>query len=236
MEETHTAEGGLYRRFIKRTMDIIVSALALIIFSPLFLTVAVLVKIILKSPVIFKQQRPGLNEKIFTLYKFRTMTDKRDESGKLAPDGERLTKFGGFLRSVSLDELPQLLNILKGDMSIVGPRPHLVEDLVFMTSKQRKRHLIRPGLTGLAQINGRNKISWEEKLDFDLTYIYKASFFLDLSIVIKTIFIVIKRSGINADGHATTETLGDYLLKKGAINESIFAEGISQSRDLIKSQ
>lgn len=155
------------------------SLIAIIILSPVLLLIAALVKIKLGSPVIFKQKRPGLNEKIFTLYKFRTMTDARDENGMLLPDNVRLTRFGRMLRSTSLDELPELFNILKGDMSFVGPRPQLVKDLVFMTPQQRKRHSVLPGLTGWAQINGRNGITWEEKLELDLEYIKNISFFKD---------------------------------------------------------
>src|SRR5690554_2980702 len=151
---------GIYQRYLKRPMDFILSLIALIVLSPVLLVTALLVKIKLGSPVIFKQQRPGLNEKIFTMYKFRTMTDERDENGELLPDSVRLTRFGKFLRSTSLDELPELFNILKGDMSIVGPRPQLVRDMVFMTSEQRKRHDVLPGLTGWAQVNGRNNITW----------------------------------------------------------------------------
>ncbi|AGI38247.1 sugar transferase [Thermoclostridium stercorarium subsp. stercorarium DSM 8532] len=160
-------------------MDIVMSLIAIIILSPVLLLIAALVKIKLGSPVIFKQKRPGLNEKIFTLYKFRTMTDARDENGMLLPDNVRLTRFGRMLRSTSLDELPELFNILKGDMSFVGPRPQLVKDLVFMTPQQRKRHSVLPGLTGWAQINGRNGITWEEKLELDLEYIKNISFFKD---------------------------------------------------------
>ena len=154
----------MYAKYIKRILDFILSLIALIVLSPVLLVVAILVRIKLGSPIIFKQQRPGKDEKIFTLYKFRTMTDKKDENGNLLSDSERLTKFGKVLRSTSLDELPELVNILKGDMSIVGPRPLLIRDMLFMTDEQRKRHTVRQGLTGLAQINGRNNINWEEKL------------------------------------------------------------------------
>ena len=154
----------MYRKYIKRMLDFLLSLMAIIILSPVLIVVAILVRTKLGSPVIFKQKRPGLNEKIFTLYKFRTMTDERDEKGNLLPDDIRLTRFGKLLRSTSLDELPELFNILKGDMTIVGPRPQLVRDMVFMTDTQRKRHSVRQGLTGLAQINGRNNLSWEEKI------------------------------------------------------------------------
>lgn len=186
----------MYRKYIKRILDFTLSLVALIILSPIFLVIAVLVRIKLGSPVIFKQQRPGLNEKIFKLYKFRTMTDKKDENGNLLPDEERLTKFGKFLRSTSLDELPELINILKGDMSIVGPRPLLVEYLEYYTEKEKHRHDVRPGLTGLAQVNGRNYVKWEEKFAMDLEYIEKLSFKNDVSILVKTVLIVLKRNNI----------------------------------------
>ena len=150
----------MYRKYIKRILDFTLSLIALIILSPILLITAILVKIKLGSPIIFKQQRPGKNEKIFTLYKFRTMTDKKDEEGNLLPDEQRLTKFGKILRSTSIDELPELINILKGDMAIVGPRPQLIRDMLFMTDEQRKRHDVRQGLTGLAQVNGRNNLTW----------------------------------------------------------------------------
>lgn len=172
----------MYAKYIKRILDFILSLIALIVLSPVLLVVAILVRIKLGSPIIFKQQRPGKDEKIFTLYKFRTMTDKKDENGNLLPDSERLTKFGKVLRSTSLDELPELVNILKGDMSIVGPRPLLIRDMLFMTDEQRKRHTVRQGLTGLAQINGRNNINWEEKLEYDLQYIKNITFVGDVKI------------------------------------------------------
>ena len=164
-----------YRKYFKRLLDILCSFLALVLFSWLIILVALLVRIKLGSPVFFRQPRPGKNEEIFDMYKFRTMTDERDGSGELLPDEVRLTSFGKWLRSTSLDELPELFNILKGDMTIVGPRPLLVRDMVFMTDEQRKRHTIRQGLTGLAQVNGRNDIVWEDKLDWDLKYIKNIS-------------------------------------------------------------
>lgn len=196
---------GIYQRYLKRPMDFILSLIALIILSPVFLVVALLVRINLGSPVIFKQQRPGLNEKIFTMYKFRTMTDERDENGELLPDAVRLTKFGKFLRSTSLDELPELFNILKGDMSIVGPRPLLVQYLPLYNEHQRRRHEVRPGLTGLAQVNGRNAISWEEKFDLDVEYVDNVTFINDWKIIFSTLKKVVLREGINSETVATME-------------------------------
>ena len=199
------SKGGIYKTFIKRPMDFILSLIAIIVLSPVFLIVALLVKIKLGSPVIFKQQRPGLNEKIFTMYKFRTMTDERDENGELLPNSVRLTKFGRLLRSTSLDELPQLFNILKGDMSFVGPRPLLVQYLPLYNDHQKRRHEVRPGLTGLAQVNGRNAISWEEKFDLDVQYVDNVSFFGDWKIIFLTIKKVFAREGINSQTSATME-------------------------------
>lgn len=186
----------MYAKYIKRTLDLILSLMALILLMPLMIIIGILVRINLGSPIIFKQKRPGKNEKIFTLYKFRTMTDKRDIDGNLLPDEYRLTKFGKFLRSTSLDELPELINIIKGDMAIVGPRPLLVEYLPYYTEEEKHRHDVRPGLTGLAQVNGRNAISWEEKLKYDTEYIKEISFYSDLKIIFKTIKKTIKREDI----------------------------------------
>lgn len=186
----------MYAKYIKRILDLILSLMALIVLMPLMIIIGILVRINLGSPIIFKQKRPGKNEKIFTLYKFRTMTDKRDIDGNLLPDEYRLTKFGKFLRSTSLDELPELINIIKGDMAIVGPRPLLVEYLPYYTEEEKYRHDVRPGLTGLAQVNGRNAISWEEKLKYDTEYIKKISFYSDLKIIFKTIKKTIKREDI----------------------------------------
>ncbi len=189
--------------------DIVLSLFALVILSPIFIIMAIFVKIKLGSPIIFKQKRPGLNENIFTIYKFRTMTDEKDEKGVLLSDSLRLTTFGKILRSTSLDELPELLNILKGDMSIVGPRPQLVRDMLFMTDEQRKRHRIRPGLTGLAQVNGRNNVVWETRLSYDVEYLNNISFWGDFKIIIKTVGKVLKKDGIHTEGMDTSEDLGD---------------------------
>ena len=215
---------GIYENYIKRILDIILSLVALVCLSPILLIVAILVRVKLGSPVLFKQKRPGKDEKIFTLYKFRTMTDERDKSGNLLPDSQRLTKFGKFLRSTSLDELPELINIIKGDMSIVGPRPQLVRDMLFMTDEQRKRHSVRQGLTGLAQVNGRNNITWEDKLNYDLEYIQKITFIGDLKIILKTVFKVFKKDDINTDGMDTAEDLCDYLLRTNKITEDEYKE------------
>ena len=195
----------MYRKYIKRLLDFILSLFAIIILSPVLLIVALLVRIKLGSPVIFKQKRPGLNEKIFTLYKFRTMTDAKDEQGNLLPDEIRLTKFGKLLRSTSLDELPELFNILRGDMSIVGPRPLLVRYLPLYNEHQKHRHDVRPGFTGYAQCNGRNAISWEEKFDLDVYYTKNLTLFMDIKIIIKTIKVVLFREGISSETSVTME-------------------------------
>ena len=196
---------GLYCKLIKRLMDFLIAALSIIIFSPLLIILAILVRVKLGGPVIFKQERPGLNGKVFKLYKFRTMTDAKDENGNLLDDEYRLTSFGKKLRSTSLDELPELYNILKGDMSIVGPRPLLVKYLPLYNDEQKRRHDVRPGLTGLAQVSGRNAITWTEKFNKDIEYVDNVSFGLDVSIFFKTIYCVLKREGINSDSAATME-------------------------------
>jgi len=195
----------IYRKFFKRIIDMLCSLLGIIILSPIYLVVAVLVKTKLGSPVIFRQKRPGLNGKIFEMYKFRTMTDEKDASGNLLPDSVRLTSFGKWLRSTSLDELPELFNILKGDMSIVGPRPLLVSYLELYNDEQKKRHDVKPGLTGLAQVNGRNAISWEKKFSYDLKYINNITFLNDLKIILLTIKKVFKRDGISSETSETME-------------------------------
>lgn len=195
----------MYRLFIKRLLDFVLSLIALIVLSPVILIVAIFVKIKLGSPVLFKQERPGKNEKIFKMYKFRTMTNEKDEEGNLLTDDIRLTKFGKLLRSTSLDELPELFNILKGDMSIVGPRPLLVKYLPLYNEHQKHRHDVRPGFTGWAQCNGRNAISWEEKFDLDVYYTKHVSFLLDLKVIFKTIKIVLFREGISSNTSVTME-------------------------------
>lgn len=195
----------IYAKYIKRLLDIILSLIAIIILSPLLLILCLLVKIKLGAPVIFTQDRPGKDEKIFRLYKFRSMTDERDTQGNLLPDDERLTSFGKKLRSTSLDELPELFNILKGDMSIVGPRPLLVEYLDLYNDEQKHRHDVRPGLTGLAQTNGRNEISWESRFLLDIEYVNALSFLMDMNILIDTIKVVFKREGISSETSVTME-------------------------------
>lgn len=194
----------VYRKFFKRFIDILCSLAAILVFSWLYLIVAILVRVKLGSPILFKQDRPGKDEKIFKLYKFRTMTDARDENGELLPDAVRLTKFGKFLRSTSLDELPEAFNILKGDMSVVGPRPLLVEYLPLYSERQKRRHEVRPGLSGLAQINGRNLLSWEDRFELDVEYIENITFWGDVKIIFTTVWnAFVKREGISQQGEAT---------------------------------
>jgi undecaprenyl phosphate N,N'-diacetylbacillosamine 1-phosphate transferase len=197
------ARDGFYRRYGKRLMDIVLSLCAIVLLSPVMLMIALLVRVRLGSPVIFKQERPGLNEKLFTLYKFRTMTDERDENGQLLPDAQRLTKFGQWLRSTSLDELPELLNVLKGEMSLVGPRPLLAQYLPLYNSHQRRRHEVRPGITGLAQIGGRNAISWEERFDLDVYYVDAVSLLGDIRIMFSTMQKILAREGISSSDSVT---------------------------------
>ncbi|WP_314293330.1 sugar transferase [Fusobacterium periodonticum] len=187
----------MYRKFLKRFLDIIISLIFILCFWWLYVVIAILVRIKLGGPILFKQDRPGLNEKIFKMYKFRTMTDEKDKEGNLLPDVERLTKFGKFLRSTSLDEIPEFFNILKGNMSLIGPRPLLVKYLDYYTIEEKKRHSVRPGVSGWAQVNGRNSLSWEEKFKFDIEYVEKMNFLFDLKIVFLTIKKVIKREDIS---------------------------------------
>ena len=204
---------GIYRRFLKRPMDFILSLMAIIVISPVLIIVGVLVRFKLGSPVLFKQKRPGLNEKIFTMYKFRTMTDEKDENGELLPDSVRLTKFGRMLRSTSLDELPELINILKGDMSIVGPRPLAVQYLPYYSETERMRHLIRPGLSGLAQINGRNTATWEDRFNYDVKYVNEITFLGDLKIIFQTVLKAIQRSDIGERGVNAPMDFDKYRMK-----------------------
>lgn len=189
----------MYRKWIKRCLDILISGVALVILSPVILVTAVLVRVKLGSPVIFHQKRPGYREQIFTLCKFRTMTDARDENGELLPDSERLTKFGSFLRESSLDELPELWNIFKGDMSLIGPRPLLISYLPYYTERERLRHTVNPGLTGLAQVSGRNFIEWDKRLEKDVEYVENLSFLLDLKILFLTVKTVLVKENVAVD-------------------------------------
>ena len=213
----------MYRKFFKRPFDIICSLMFILWFWWLYIIVGILVKQKLGSPVIFKQQRPGLNGKIFTMYKFRSMTDAKDKNGNLLSDAERLPRFGKILRATSLDEIPEFINVLKGDMSLIGPRPQLVRDIVFMSEEQLKRHDVRPGITGLAQVSGRNAISWEDNLNYDLVYIRNITFLNDLKIVVETIKkAFIKQEGITEEGMATAEDFGDYLLHTNKISKDYY--------------
>lgn len=217
---------GFYEKHMKRLLDVVCALAALIVFGWLYIIVAILVRVKLGSPVLFKQPRPGKDERIFNLYKFRTMTDERDENGNLLPDEVRLTRFGRALRATSLDELPEAFNILKGDMSVIGPRPQLVRDMVFMTSEQRKRHSVRPGLSGLAQTRGRNAISWDGKLATDLEYIQHVTFLGDVKIIFDTVRqVFFKEKGLkdsDVDEVDITDDFGDYLLKAGRISQDVY--------------
>ncbi len=224
---------NIYARYIKRLLDFLISLISIIILSPIFVVVAILVRCKLGSPVIFMQERPGKDEKIFKMYKFRSMSDARDEHGDLLADDVRLTSFGKKLRSTSLDELPELFNILKGDMSLVGPRPQLVRDMVFMSEEERRRHSVLPGLTGLAQINGRNAISWESKLAYDLKYIEHISFLNDASIFLKTFSKVFKKEDISSEGMETAEDLGDYLLRTNKISKEYYDMKQKEAKELL---
>lgn len=213
-------KAGFYERFVKRLLDIVLSAAALVILSPILAVTAVLVRVKLGSPVIFKQERPGKNEKIFTLHKFRTMRDARDKNGELLSDGERMTKFGEKLRSMSIDELPELYDILRGKMSIVGPRPLLVEYLEYYTEEEHHRHDVLPGLTGLAQVNGRNNLTWDQKFMYDIDYVNRISFGLDMKIIVATIGKVLKQSDVQVN---TQNTEGNLAVIRGsaAINGEV---------------
>jgi len=199
---------------MKRLFDVLLSLFLMILFLPIFIVVSILIYMKMGSPILFRQQRPGLNEKIFGIYKFRTMTDERDESGALLPDEKRLIGIGKFIRSTSLDELPQIFNVLKGDMSFVGPRPLLVEYLPLYNDKQKRRHSVKPGITGWAQVNGRNAISWEQKFEYDVWYVDNQSFLLDMKILWLTFLKVIKRSDVTPDNQLIMERFDSYILRK----------------------
>lgn len=229
---------GFYERYGKRLLDIVCALLALVVFSWLYVILAVLVRVKLGSPVLFTQPRPGKDEKIFKLYKFRSMTDERDKDGNLLPDEVRLTKFGRALRGTSLDELPEAINILKGDMSVIGPRPQLVRDMVFMTPEQRKRHTVRPGLSGLAQTRGRNALSWDGKLSTDLEYIQHVTFLGDLKIIFDTVKqVFFHQKGLedsDVDETDITDDFGDYLLKAGRVTQEEYDRKQAEARALLE--
>lgn len=222
----------MYAAFGKRALDILVSLAALAVLWPLLLVLTVIGAVVMGGNPFFTQLRPGKDEKLFRLVKFRSMTNARDQEGRLLPDEKRLTKYGKFLRASSLDELPELWNILRGDMSLVGPRPQLVRDMVFMTGQQRRRHSVRQGLTGLAQVNGRNAVTWEQKLEYDLIYIESITFWGDMKLLLRTVGKVFSREGVSAEGMDTAEDLGDYLLRTGAVSQSEYDKKQRQARQL----
>lgn len=239
MEPIEQRKQGVYEKYVKRGLDVACATGAIVCFCPFYLGVAALVKLKLGSPVLFTQDRPGMigedgKETIFKMYKFRTMTDERDKNGELLPDDVRLTEFGAWLRSTSLDELPEAINILNGTMSVVGPRPQLIRDMVFMSKQQRERHTAKPGLSGLAQVRGRNAIDWDEKITWDLNYINCVSFANDIKIILKTIKkAFIDREGINEENMATAEDLGDYLLRTNRISKDVFNNNDKMAKNLI---
>ncbi len=224
----------MYAKCLKRVLDFVLSLMALIVLSPILFVLMVLGAIKMKGNPFFTQLRPGKDEKIFKLIKFRTMTCETDENGNLLPDDQRLTKYGKLLRSTSLDELPELLNILIGDMSIVGPRPQLVRDMVFMTPEQRVRHSVRPGLTGYAQVSGRNNITWEEKFRYDLQYVNSGiTLWNDIKIIFLTVWKVFKREDTVREGTVSDMDFGDYLLQKGEVTEEIYTERQKEAKELL---
>ncbi|MBE6926314.1 MAG: sugar transferase [Ruminococcaceae bacterium] len=225
----------MYAKCFKRIIDFIVSLIGLAVLSPVFLILMVLGAVKMKGNPFFTQLRPGKDEKIFRLIKFRTMTCEKDANGNLLPDEKRLTKYGKLLRSTSLDELPELLNIIKGDMALVGPRPQLVRDMVFMTKEQRVRHSVRPGLTGLAQVSGRNNITWEQKLEYDLSYIHSGiTLWGDIKILFMTVGKVFRREDTVREGTVSDMDFGDYLLKKGEVTEEIYQERQKEAKELMR--
>lgn len=223
----------MYKCFYKRFFDILLSLLALIVLSPVLLILMILGTIFMGGNPFFTQPRPGKNEKIFKLIKFRTMSNAKDKNGNLLPDDVRLNTYGRFLRSTSLDELPELINILSGTMSIVGPRPQLVRDMVFMTPEQRKRHSVTPGLTGLAQCSGRNNMSWEKKFEYDFEYIKNITLWGDIKIIFKTVLKVVQKDGITEEGMATALDLGDYLLESGRVEQIEYDEKQKEAKELL---
>lgn len=238
-EEVRVSD-GIYAKYIKRAMDFFLSFCAIVALSPILIILTVIGAVKMKGNPFFTQQRPGKidkktgAERIFRLIKFRTMTNEKDIEGNLLPDSIRLTKYGKFLRSTSLDELPELINILKGDMAVIGPRPQLVRDMVFMTERQRMRHKVRPGLSGLAQISGRNAINWENKLNYDLEYIQQITFLGDFKIILFTIKKVFERADISTEGMETAEDFGDYLLENGFVDKEFYDEKQETALELLK--
>lgn len=224
----------MYATYLKRPLDFILSLAAILILSPVLLTLTFFGAIAMGGNPFFTQVRPGKDEKLFRLVKFRSMSNKKDSDGNLLPDEKRLTKYGRFIRSTSLDELPELWNILQGDMSIVGPRPQLVQDMVFMTPDQRRRHTVRQGLTGLAQCSGRNAIAWEKKLEYDLQYIENISFWGDAQIILRTVSGVFRREGITEDNMATAEDLGDHLLHRNLIDKAYYDAKQQEAETLLQ--
>ena len=223
-----------YYPFLKRVCDIICALAVFLFLWPLYLVIAILVKIKLGSPIYFKQVRPGKDGKLFTMYKFRSMSNTKDKNGNLLPDGERLTKFGKWLRKTSLDEMPEAINILKGDMSVIGPRPLLVKDFVFFDDDVMKRQSVKPGLSGLAQVNGRNNITWKDKFKLDLAYIQKINFWKDVTIVFSSFFkAFVKKDDIDRGGFDTDEDYGDYLLRTGQISNKEFEQKILKAKELL---
>jgi len=232
----------MYANFFKRLFDFLLSLIALAVLSPVILILVIIGAIAMRGNPFFTQLRPGKisrktgKERIFRLIKFRTMSNAKDKDGNLLPDDVRLNKYGKFLRSTSLDELPELLNILVGDMAIVGPRPQLVRDMVFMTEEERKRHSVRPGLTGLAQVSGRNNITWEKKFEYDLEYIERITLGKDIKIILKTVVGVFKRDGINEEGMATATDLGDYLLESGKVTKEEYDRLQAEAKELMRTK
>lgn len=224
----------IYENFFKRFIDFCLSFVGFIVLSPFLLTLSIIGTIAMKGSPFFCQPRPGKEEKVFKLIKFRTMSNAKDRNGNLLPDEVRLNSYGRFLRSTSLDELPSLINIVCGDLAIVGPRPQLVRDMVFMTSVQRKRHSVRPGLTGLAQVNGRNNITWEQKFEYDLCYIEKISFFKDLRIIFKTFEKVLRRADIVREGTVSDMDFGDWLLLKNEVTKEEYDKKQSEAKEILR--
>ena len=229
----------MYANFFKRVIDFLLSLMALLVLSPILLILIIIGAVAMRGNPFFTQMRPGLvgkdgQEKIFKLIKFRTMSNAKDKSGNLLPDDIRLNAYGKLLRSTSLDELPELINILKGDMAVVGPRPQLVRDMTFMSPEQRRRHKVRPGLTGLAQVNGRNNITWEQKFEYDLEYIKKITFIGDVKIILKTVGKVLKRSDTVRDGTVSDMDFGDWLLQNGNVEQSEYDEKQLEAKELMR--